>query len=103
VSYTVIGLVRRVKLESDSDIHLVLADPESGATMVAEIPAPFCAETSRIHDQLAGLRVASMHLKPGSKVRVAGVAFFDREHGQEGAAPNGIELHPVFTLQELSK
>jgi hypothetical protein len=32
-------------------------------------------------------------------VRVTGVGFFDRIHGQMGVAPNGIELHPVLDVQ----
>jgi len=29
----------------------------------------------------------------------AGVGFFDRRHGQTGAAPNSIELHPVLQIE----
>ena len=29
---------------------------------------------------------------------VTGVAFFDVLHGQEGVAPNGIELHPILMI-----
>jgi hypothetical protein len=35
-------------------------------------------------------------------VRVTGVGFFDRNHGQVGAAPNLIELHPVLAIQRIS-
>ena len=31
-------------------------------------------------------------------VTVTGIAFFDPLHGQEGVAPNGIELHPVLMI-----
>jgi hypothetical protein len=31
-------------------------------------------------------------------VTVTGVAFFDTLHGQEGVAPNGIELHPILVI-----
>lgn len=30
---------------------------------------------------------------------VTGVGFFDFLHGQTGAAPNGIELHPVLKIE----
>jgi hypothetical protein len=33
------------------------------------------------------------------RVRITGVGFFDRLHGQMGVAPNGIELHPVLDVQ----
>jgi hypothetical protein len=32
-------------------------------------------------------------------VRVTGVGFFDRPHGQTGRASNGIELHPVLSIE----
>jgi hypothetical protein len=31
-----------MKLEDDQDIHLVIADPATGGTMIAESPAPAC-------------------------------------------------------------
>lgn len=31
-------------------------------------------------------------------VQVTGVGFFDFSHGQHGAAPNEIELHPVLDI-----
>jgi hypothetical protein len=31
-------------------------------------------------------------------VTVTGEAFFDTLHGQEGVAPNAIELHPIFVI-----
>jgi hypothetical protein len=27
-----------------------------------------------------------------------GVGFYDPLHGQEGVAPNGIELHPILEI-----
>ena len=32
-------------------------------------------------------------------VRVTGVVYFDRLHGQTGVAPNGVELHPVLSIE----
>jgi hypothetical protein len=32
-------------------------------------------------------------------VRVTGIGFFDFAHGQTGAAPNQIELHPVLDIR----
>ena len=32
-------------------------------------------------------------------VRISGVGFFDYLHGQRGVAPNGIELHPVLSVE----
>jgi hypothetical protein len=33
---------------------------------------------------------------------ITGVGFFDQIHGQEGAAPNGIEFHPVVAFTASS-
>ncbi len=33
--------------------------------------------------------------------RITGVGFFDRAHGQTGAAPNVMELHPVLKIEWL--
>ena len=35
------------------------------------------------------------------RVEVTGIGFFDRNHGQVGAAPNFVELHPVLALRFL--
>jgi hypothetical protein len=35
-------------------------------------------------------------------VRVTGVGFFDRPHGQTGRATNGIELHPILSIEFTS-
>jgi hypothetical protein len=32
-------------------------------------------------------------------VDVRGLGFFDVLHGQSGAAPNGLELHPVIYIR----
>lgn len=31
-------------------------------------------------------------------VSLAGVGYFDSLHGQPGAAPNGVEIHPVLAV-----
>lgn len=36
-----------------------------------------------------------------TSARITGVGFFDRNHGQTGAAPNVIELHPVLKVEWL--
>jgi hypothetical protein len=37
------------------------------------------------------------------RAKVTGVAFFDSEHGETGAAPNGIELHPILGFHCLRR
>ena len=96
------------KLEPDDDIHLVIADPRSRGTMIAEFPASVCTHGALpgTRTKMQKARVALIHacgFPPNTQYhRVAGTAtidgvgFFDVIHGQAGVAPNGIELHPVL-------
>lgn len=96
------------KGEGDSDIHLLLEDPTSSATMGAEIPAGPCLSGSADAPMIEAARaalIASYGLPPTSGysslnvcVDVTGVAFFDSTHGQADVAPNAIELHPVLAI-----
>jgi hypothetical protein len=98
------------KVEDDSDIHLVLADPHSGGTMIAEFPASFCIGAAAPAVDKAKMKAArAAILRCGAAPRdsfaplaglvtITGVGFWDFEHGQRGVAPNAIELHPVLTI-----
>ena len=98
----------RYKQEDDSDYHLVLSDA-GGRTMIAEIPAPECVGVASPF--LPAIRVvraaftAAFHPMTASfqhvavAVHVTGVGFFDFTHGQNGVAPNAIELHPILSIQ----
>jgi len=93
-----------LKLETDNDYHLVLADGTH--TMIAEIPAPRCSTgsawscfTSRARSEIdAKYLVSASPLYPAATVTLRGVGFFDLLHGQSGVAPNAIELHPVLQI-----
>lgn len=90
------------KAEEDEDFHVVISD--AGKTMIIEFPSPHCAP------KLAAARRAFLALVPSEPtpryrklrkpipVRVTGMPFFDRLHGQTGVARNGIELHPVLSI-----
>jgi hypothetical protein len=84
----------RMHDEADGDIHTVIADGK--ATMIVEAPSPSCMRGSRFAGAAAGVRLALSKARPGSVVSVAGVGFWDFVHGQDGHAPNGIELHPLL-------
>lgn len=97
------------KLESDGDIHLVIAQSGDRAhTMVAEIPDPQCmdgAPTAYVRDveQARLAFVKTYGIPPVRTFRLAyrpialtGPVFFDFLHGQDGLAPTGIEIHPVL-------
>ena len=90
----------------DSDYHLVLQDA-GGNTMVVEIPSPTCVGSgSPFAAQIASSRAAfdakfmatSSFQTANVPVQVVGVGMFDFPHGQHGAAPNVIELHPVLNI-----
>jgi RyR domain len=106
-TYQLTGTITFAKREADNDIHMVLTDA-AGDTMIIESPCSDCAQNSVVRDQIATVRqiveaqfptAASGGLENASvPVTVTGVAFFDRLHGQDGVAPNGIELHPVLSF-----
>jgi len=75
--------------------------------MIAEILCPCCVGASGAFTSLIGAARSRFDsfFTPTDKfqpanisVRVAGVGMFDFPHGQIGAAPNYIELHPVLEI-----
>ena len=79
-----------------------------GRTMIVESPHPHCAEGSRFLQEITDVRAKieahfggpiTKKIHPQQlEVTVTGVGFFDPIHGQEGVAPNGIELHPLLDI-----
>jgi len=121
--WEVTAILRAFRRDLDGDLHLVIAD-DQGSTMIAEIPNPGdITAPSYFAEQIANARAAfdsRFHVvensnepaapsAPGSgaglpfqdvavPVTVTGIGFFDFNHGQRGAAPNAIELHPVISI-----
>jgi hypothetical protein len=62
---------------------------------LGDAPAPAAAAAGAPPTEPA---VASFKTKIRQRATVTGVGFFDRLHGQDGVAPNGIELHPVLKI-----
>lgn len=116
------------KQEKDSDVHLILRDARTGATMVAEIPYPGTATLPGCVSGYALRRwgpdferaretVAQIGGHEPSRrwwwldyrgatpptVRITGYGFWDFEHAQDGASPNHVEIHPVIDIHELSQ
>ncbi len=92
-----------IKLETDSDYHMVLSD--GADTMIGEIPYPDCASKStwacfisRARSEVDAKLTVGSPQYPALTVTVRGVGFFDFQHGQTGVAPNAIELHPVLQI-----
>ena len=112
-TYDVHAVLVAWKLEKDEDFHLVIANPDHPTeTMIVEVPSPTCPDLcsthqavryaalrQRIIDRLGQPRSRIRRLRPGVRVRVIGVGFFDKVRGQAAAAPNGIELHPVLDIR----
>lgn len=107
--YEVIGVVTVVKSESDRDYHIAIGDPEHpDKTMVVEVVDPRCpgATTSPKHAALQRARTSFDNLLGGGDfeslvgvpVRVRGVGFYDKSHGQEGLSDSCIEFHPVLDI-----
>lgn len=111
-TYRVRGRIIGWKLEDDHDFHLVLASETSAAkTMIVEVPDGGCrwaCSSASEHDFSAARKAVTdalghpsktyRKLHPARRVTVVGVGFFDFIHGQTGVAPNGIELHPVLSI-----
>lgn len=105
--YQIAAVLSVIKREKDEDYHLVISDPNDGTTMIVESPNPHCADGSQFAAQIADVRATiddelgaiRRRRQPGVPVIVTGVAFFDPLHGQEGVADNGIELHPLLSIQ----
>jgi hypothetical protein len=109
--FQVDALLMSMKLEGDDDIHMVIADPVVGGSMIVEFPGAGCVSTvstvgaSLMSKAKAALAAACGPLPTTSKfvtlqgrATIDGVGFFDFLHHQGGVAPNGIELHPVLRI-----
>jgi hypothetical protein len=58
-----------------------------------------CDFSGEASESLAEMR---MNLAEAGSSAVTGVLFFDRLDGQSGVAPNGVELHPVPSVESAS-
>jgi hypothetical protein len=109
------------KVEADSDIHLVVADPAvPSTTMIVEFPLSTCLPVkSSLHTPAQNTQIGKdralekaardafvaacgtpsptrfTHFPAGARGTISGIGFFDVQHGQTGVAANAIELHPV--------
>jgi len=108
--YEVEAVIVAFKLQRSGSYHLNLKG-ETGQTVIANCVDPqFVDRRSRWAKQIAAVRQeVEARFKPGpaytrvnERVRVTGIGFFNRVHGQSGVAPNGIELTPVLGIEWLS-
>jgi len=109
-TYKVICNITIKKAEADNDYHLVLSDGTH--TLIGEIPDPTCsaaATSAYVNQYIAARNFIDTYIGPGSyssvnipQVEVYGVAFVDPPHGQTGAAPNNLEIHPILQINFLT-
>jgi len=90
------------KNEADGDIHAIIRDAP-GQVMIAELPMPACVVASPYATAMGRARATFLRLARAgvTRMRLTGVVFFDKLHGQIGVAPNGIEIHPVLKVEAL--
>jgi hypothetical protein len=106
--YTTVVTITEMRVESDSDWHLVITDG-TGNTMIAECPCPNCTSVAASHyigdfigarnwiaANIGNVTNTSISIK---NVQVTGQAFIDPPHGQSGAAPNNLELHSIIKIE----
>jgi len=104
--YKISGTLTAIEKGPSGDYRLVIADWDNPQiTMIAVSPDPACASGSRFADNIAAVRHVLdrklgqfRRLTPNLPLTATGIAFFDTLRGQEGAAPNGIELHPLIGI-----
>ena len=104
-------LIQAVR-EPDRDIHLVISVPgHPFRTLITEFPDIACKGAAWSHRkaQIASARRAMLadcgdigsggFTRLNGSATITGVGFFDESHGQTGASPNGIEIHPVLSYR----
>ncbi len=97
----------------DRDFHIVVADPnDTKKQMIIEVPDSTCqavcssafldkfkAARTAVSDKLGQPKPQIVTLPKPWLVEVTGPGLFDFVHGQDGLAPNCVELHPVLEIK----
>lgn len=74
-------------------------DTQLGAPPAPVMAAPATAAAAEVVGGVAAAAAALSTLVAASEpVTLQGLGFFDFAHGQDGVAPNAIELHPVISI-----
>jgi hypothetical protein len=101
---TVEGFLVGYTVAADSDFHAVIQNA-ARETLIIEFPNPGCLQGSKVIQQaVARARFLQLigtwptghfvFLSKAIKVRVTGVVFFDRVHGQDGVRPMALSSIP---------
>lgn len=113
IVYSIDAIVTDYKKEEDQDVHIVVKDPTSDSTMVVELPSTECPEiavtphANKYDSSLAWIKSnignpTTSFKEANRPVRIVGVLFRDRYHGQRGMAANAVELHPILSIGEAT-
>jgi hypothetical protein len=110
--YVVECILLKFKRETnDNDYHLIVKDLNSNEKLVVEVPSSLCVDTTDPHlsgiptirallkQELGTITTNYKNAKPGTRIRVTGVGFFDKKNHPTGF--KGRELHPVLDLEFL--
>jgi hypothetical protein len=114
-TFVVRGRIIGIQKMGDRDFHLVIGDlRDPSQTMITELVDPEfvgSAKRSEVERMKEARRTLVLLMgtpqthftKAGfeGNIEVIGVGFFDCIHAETGAAPNGIELHPVLGLRRV--
>lgn len=98
--FQVIAAVTLVREMFDRDLHLVIRS--GGKQMIAEVPMYSCTTRASAFRRRQ-MATAWEAIRPCTRARITGVAFFDFEQGLPGEAPNAIELHPILNFTCLAE
>ena len=107
--YAIAGTLTLYKLDDDTDYHAVIQDA-GGNTIIVKIVCACCvADISPFKSLITPTRqkfderltVTGNFQTANLPVFIRGVGFFGSSRDAAGAAPNGIELHPVLDIRFL--
>jgi hypothetical protein len=105
--WVVNATLTQYKLDEDSDYCLIFEDDE-GRTITTKIPCPcrvgpssaLAAPIANARRQFEARFTATNSFQTANiPAQIMGIGLFDFSSGQTGAAPNGIELHPVLDIR----
>lgn len=115
-SYRIRATLVSWKTETDHDYHMVIADINNpSVTMIVEPPDVNCSAAcasnfgnyytsvrQKLNNCFGATPSSMTNFPSGVVVDLTGVPEFDALHGQTGVAPNGIELHPLLSVNFIS-
>lgn len=81
------------------DAHFGIKAPAGGPAQAAAPAAPSAAPASGAAPAAGQAAALPALVQASEEVTLVGLGFFDFAHGQDGVAPNAIELHPVINIQ----